>query len=287
MRVIPRAAPGVEKLGSVMSDPAGSFNAKAVYGQASRAYEDASSEFWAYLSTRTVDRIGLSPGQRVLDVACGTAPALIAAAERVGPRGRVVGLDYAEEMVALARTKILDRGLDNVEVRVGDMTSVDEVEVAYDAVMCVLGIFFVDDMAGVLRLLAGRARQGGGRVAVTVFGEHFFEPMRGVFVDAVRQVAPHVEVFEPWRRTENEAVLRSIIQAAGIRQVTIFTDDDVLPLQEPNDWWRIVMGSGLRHTVVAIGEEAAGEVRTRCETHILERGITELATRSRYAIATV
>jgi Methyltransferase domain len=150
MRVILRAAPGVEKLGSVMSDPAGSFNAKAVYGQASRAYEDASSEFWAYLSTRTVDRIGLSPGQRVLDVACGTGPALIAAAERVGPRGRVVGLDYAEEMVALARTKILDRGLDNVEVRVGDMTSVDEVEVAYDAVMCVLGIFFVDDMAGVL-----------------------------------------------------------------------------------------------------------------------------------------
>lgn len=187
-----------------MSDPAGRFDAKAVYGQAARAYEDASSEFWSYLSTRTVDRLELSPGQRVLDVACGTGPAVIAAAERVGPSGRVVGLDYAEEMVAIARAEVEEQGLGNVELHVGDMTNLDEADDAYDVVMCVLGIFFVDDMTGVLRQLAGQIKQEFGRIAVTVFGEHFFEPMREVFVDAVHQVAPHIEVVQPWRRTENE-----------------------------------------------------------------------------------
>jgi ubiquinone/menaquinone biosynthesis C-methylase UbiE len=270
-----------------MSDPTERFDAKAVYGKAARAYEDASSEFWSYLSTRTVDRLELSPGQRVLDVACGTGPATIAAAERVGPSGRVVGLDYAEEMVAIARAKVEDRGLGNVELRVGDMTALDEVDGAYDAVMCVLGIFFVDDMSGALRGFAGQVRVGSGRIAVTVFGEDFFEPMRGVFVDAVRQVAPHVEVVEPWRRTENETVLRSIVEAAEPRELTVVTDDDLRPLRAPGDWWRLVMGSALGHTVETLGDETAAEVRTRCESHIVESGITELRTRSRYAIATV
>ena len=269
-----------------MSDPPEGFDAKAVYGKAARAYEDASSEFWSYLSTRTVDRLELAPGQRVLDVACGTGPATIAAAERVGQSGRVVGLDYAEEMVAIARAKVEDRGLGNVELRVGDMTAL-EVDGEYDALMCVLGIFFVDDMSGALRGFAGQVRPGSGRIAVTVFGEDFFEPMRGVFVDAVRQVAPHVEVVEPWRRAESEAVLRSIVEAAEPRDLTVFTDDDLCPLRAPGDWWRLVMGSALGHTVETLGDETASEVRARCESHIVESGITELATRSRYAIASI
>jgi len=270
-----------------MGDSTEKFNAKAVYGQAARAYEDASLEFWSYLSARTVDRLKLSPGHRVLDVACGTGPSLIAAAERVGPSGRVVGLDYAEEMVAIAAAKVEERGLRNVELLVGDMTTLDEVHGPYDAVMCVLGIFFVNDMTGALRRIAGPARQPFGRIAVTVFGEHFFEPMRSVFVDAVRQVAPHVEVVQPWRRTEKEAVLRSIVEAAEPQDLTVFTDDDLRPLRAPSDWWRLVMGLGPSHTVETLGEEAAAEVRTRCESHIVESGITELATRSRFAIATL
>jgi hypothetical protein len=58
-------------------------------------------------------------------------------------------------------------------------------------------------------------------------------------------------------------------------------------LREPSDWWRLVTGSGLRQTVETLGEKAAAEVRARCENHIVESGITELATRSRFAIATL
>src|SRR5688572_11935206 len=126
-----------------MVDALGGFDPKATYDEGSRDYEDASREFWGYLSVRTVERLGLEPGQRVLDVPCGTGHSLIAAAEQVGPVGRAIGVDFAEQMLAIARDKVAASGLGNIDIRVGDMTQLDLPESPFDAVTCVLGIFFV------------------------------------------------------------------------------------------------------------------------------------------------
>ena len=115
-----------------MTGALGGFDPKATYDDASRDYEDASRDFWQYLSFRTVERLRLQPGERVLDVPCGTGPALMAAAERVGPTGRVVGLDYADRMLAIAREKVRASGVQNVEVHIGDMTAIAPPEKPYD-----------------------------------------------------------------------------------------------------------------------------------------------------------
>lgn len=195
-----------------MVEALGGFDPKATYDAASSEYEEASRDYWQYLSTRTVDRLRLRPGERVLDMPCGTGASLIAAADRVGPAGRVVGIDYAEQMLAIARDKVRARRLDNVEIHAGDMTAIRRPDEPYDAVSCVLGIFFVDDMAGLVRSFRNLVRPGIGRVAVTVFGERFFDPMRDVFVEAVAQAAPGLAVVQPWRRTEDAAVLRAIFE---------------------------------------------------------------------------
>jgi len=48
----------------------------------------------------------LEPGERVLDIACGTAPGVVEAARLVGEYGLVLGVDYAEQMLAIAREKV-------------------------------------------------------------------------------------------------------------------------------------------------------------------------------------
>lgn len=50
-----------------------------------------------------VERAGLAPGERVLDVACGTGVVTRLAAEKVGPDGRVAGLDVNAGMLEVAR----------------------------------------------------------------------------------------------------------------------------------------------------------------------------------------
>ena len=68
-----------------MADALGGFDAQAIYDEVSKDYEDASRQFWQYLSARTVERLDLQAGETVLDVPCGTGPSLLPAAERVGP----------------------------------------------------------------------------------------------------------------------------------------------------------------------------------------------------------
>lgn len=82
-------------------------NSHAATGQvgptAARVYQDffVPSLFGAWAEP-VADAAGLRPGQRVLDVGCGTGVHARAAARRVGPTGRVVGVDPNEGMLAVA-----------------------------------------------------------------------------------------------------------------------------------------------------------------------------------------
>jgi ubiquinone/menaquinone biosynthesis C-methylase UbiE len=263
----------------------GGFDPKQTYDAASTDYDDAARDYWAYLALRAIDRLALVTGERVLDVPCGTGFGLVAAAERVGPTGRVVGLDYAEQMLAIAERRVAEAGLGNVELRSGDMTAIDPPDEPFDALVCALGVFFAEDMKGLIESFVELVSARSGRVAVSVFGEQFVEPMRSVFVDAVHAVVPGFDVVQPWSRTEREDVLRSLFDGVSDVDLVISTDRHRLVLPSSDDWWRIVMGSGLRRTVTEIGEEAATRVRRRCDDFIEDYDVSEVVSLSRYAVA--
>jgi ubiquinone/menaquinone biosynthesis C-methylase UbiE len=267
-----------------VSKPLGEFDPKVTYDAAARDYEYASRDYWQFLSVRTVDRLGLRPGERVLDAACGTGPALIPAATAVGPGGSVVGVDYAGQMLAIARDKVSQSGLSNIKLVAGDMTSLDYPEESFDTVMSVLGIFFADDMPETVRSFWRMVRPGG-RLGITVLGRKFFDPMRDVFVEAVGKERPDLEVVQPWRRTEDFDTFQRVFVDAGLEDVTIYSEVERLPLGAPDDWWRIVLGTGLRRTATQLDPKASDRVRDACLSFIRENHVKELLLDAHYAIA--
>ena len=109
--------------------------AAATYNAAADRYDDPANSFWERFGRATVERLRLSPGARVLDVCCGSGASALPAAETVGSKGFVLGIDLAEGLLRLARAKAAARGLSNVEFRVGDMLDLRLPEAPFDAVI--------------------------------------------------------------------------------------------------------------------------------------------------------
>ena len=122
------------------------LTAEKTYNAAADNYDAEPMAFLDRYGRRTVERLSLPRGARVLDVCCGSGNSALPAADAVGAKGKVLAVDLADEMLALGRTKAQAAGLRCVEFRRADMTALGFPDNHFDAVVCVFGIFFVPDM---------------------------------------------------------------------------------------------------------------------------------------------
>jgi ubiquinone/menaquinone biosynthesis C-methylase UbiE len=232
--------------------------AATTYNAASDFYDHPANTFWRRYGRRTVERLRLAPDDRVLDVCCGSGASAIPAAETAGS---VVGVDLAENLLALARSKAEQRGLTNIEFRSGDMTQLPFDDGSFDVVVCVFGIFFVPDMEAALRELK-RVLRNGGRLAITTWGPRFFEPASTAFWESVRSVRPDLyKGFNPWDRISEVDAVYSLLTAAGLENVEAVAESDSQPVNSPEDWWAMIMGSGYRGTIAQL--DPADQERVR------------------------
>jgi SAM-dependent methyltransferase len=112
-----------------------------------------------------IDRIGLHPGDRVLDLGCGPLGVLDLLAERVGPAGQVVGLDREARYLAIARQELDARGFTGVELMVSDATGTALEPGSFDLVHERLVLNNVPQPDAVLAEMV-RLTRPGGHVAV-------------------------------------------------------------------------------------------------------------------------
>lgn len=90
-------------------------NDQAAYHEHAGSYERDTAAFQPYRRA-VVEALPLRPGEVVLDVGCGTGLCCGLLQEKVGPEGKVVGIEGSPEMAAVARENIAREGWDNVTV---------------------------------------------------------------------------------------------------------------------------------------------------------------------------
>jgi SAM-dependent methyltransferase len=114
----------------------------------------------------------LSPGERVADVGCGNGAMTIDAARRVGPDGRVLGIDISTPMLGLARRRAKEAGLGNVEFVEADAQVHPFGGGSLDAIFSRFGVMFFDDPEAAFANLAGALRPRG-RIAFACWQDLF------------------------------------------------------------------------------------------------------------------
>jgi ubiquinone/menaquinone biosynthesis C-methylase UbiE len=260
--------------------------AATAYNAASDHYDDPANSYWERYGRRTVERLNLKSGSRGLDVCCGSGASAIPAAEAVGSTGSVLGVDLAENLLALGRQKAQQRGLTNIEFRLGDMLNMGLPEAHFDAVICVFGIFFVPDVVAATREL-WQLVAPSGELAITTWGPGWVEPMCTSFWNAVREVRPDLyRGFNPWDRITDPNQLRSVLTDAGVNDPDVVPEAGTQPLRSPDDWWLIALGSGLRGTIDALDPDDQEYVRQQNLEYARNAGVREVETNVIYAVAT-
>ena len=142
-----------------------------------RKHDERFRRVTAPVTQRLLEAAGVAPGQRVLDIACGTGEPALPAARIVGPAGHVLATDLAPEMLEVARERAEAQGIGNVEFRLADGEELDVEAEAFDAATCRWGIMFMPEPLRCLGQLF-RALRSGGRVAFAAWGS----PDRNPFI---------------------------------------------------------------------------------------------------------
>ena len=131
------------------------------YRQAEQERLQQQARQLAHESSWLFDQIGVARGARVVEIGCGPHGCLELLAERVGPSGRVVGVERSEDAVALARKLVSERGLANVEVLEGDARSTGLPRASFDLATARLVLVNVPQPQQIVAEAAALVRAGG------------------------------------------------------------------------------------------------------------------------------
>ncbi|MBT2322281.1 methyltransferase domain-containing protein [Variovorax paradoxus] len=156
------------------------------------------------------------PGERVLDVACGTGLVAFEAARTVGPAGSVLGVDLSGGMVDAARQRAWPNALSNVRFARMDAEALALPDASFELVLCALGLMYLPDPAQALREMR-RVLRPGGRIALAVWGERSHCGWSAVFPIVDAEVAS--EVCPLFFRLGQEDTLARLCAGAGFSAI--------------------------------------------------------------------
>ncbi len=127
----------------------------------------------------------------------------------------------------------------------------------------------------------------GGQLAITTWGSDFFAPVYAVWREAVRTERPDLyTAFNPWDRINSAEQLQQLMQDSGVQDAAIVPESGSQAFQSPQDWWTVVLGSGLRGTVDAMDVATATRVRDLTVGWARDHGVSAMETNVIYAVAT-
>lgn len=205
------------------------------------------------------------PGERVLDVACGTGIVARLAAERVGPTGTVVGLDINGGMLAVARAATPSSAAIDWHEAPADASALPSS--AFDVVACQMGLQFFPDKVAALREMH-RVLAPGARIVLNVPGptpEPFI-----IFAEALaRHIKPELAPFvHQVFSLHDTAEVTALLTEVGLTGATAEPATRTLTLPPPAEFlWQYVRSTPLAAPVA----EADDAARAALERDITAR----------------
>ena len=178
---------------------------------------------------RAADRAELASGDAALDVCCGTGDLALELARRVGPAGRVVGSDFSERMLDLAREKPVPGAAAKPIFEWADALDLPYDDVGFDAVTVGFGVRNLSDLGRGIAEMA-RVLKPGGRLVILEITQPTRPPLSTFFSVWFDRIVPLIGRFagdsaaysylpESVKRFPSPAGLAAIMDGAGLERI--------------------------------------------------------------------
>jgi ubiquinone/menaquinone biosynthesis C-methylase UbiE len=217
------------------------------------------------LANELIRLAALRPGERVLDVACGTGIVARLASQQVGSNGAVAGLDINPGMLEVARSSTpADMSIEWYESNAEDMSLPDE---AFDVALCQHSLQFMTDKRAALQEMR-RVLAPGGRLILNLPG-----PTAKPFAVLAEAMERHISaeaagfvnhIFSLHDATE----IQQLLTKAAFHSIAVQAHNKLLTLPPPKEFlWQYVYSTPLAGVVANVDED----VLTALEREVVEK----------------
>lgn len=264
----------------------------SLFDQLSMVYDAVEVPFFRPIAASLVQLLAPRPGERVLDLGCGTGAATLALAAAVGPGGSVTAVDVSAGMLDVLDRAISDANVTQASTHRADVSDPDPAWGTFDVVAASLVLFFLPDPLLALRRWTDRVTPGG-RIGISTFG-----PQDDVWraVDAL--FTPYLPPQMLDARTSgtvgpfaDDAGVEQLFRSAGIDQVRTETRPVTVTFQDVGHWHRWSMSTGQRQMWQLIPESERPAFTDRAaallEAARAATGRIELVQQVRYTVGVI
>ena len=210
------------------------------------------------ISNHLVESAGIKPGDRVLDIATGIGEPAVTAAHRVGPDGRVVAIDQAPQMLAIAEARATAEGLQNIEFLEKDAEELDLPEESFDVVLCRQGLQYLPSLGRTLERVQ-RLLTPGGRLAAATWGEPskvlYISLAMGTVRRCLQVPPPQPGILGPFSLSDPNALEKTFTNA-GFTDVQSNRLNVTFEWGSPGDYTRFIQAIGAPVRALMASESA-------------------------------
>jgi hypothetical protein len=244
------------------------LQSRAAWGAVAPGWYSQREELWKAsrpVSEWLVRRLDPKPGDTVLELAAGLADTGLMAARLVGESGRAIVTDFTTEMVAAARRRAEELGVQNAEFRVLDAERMDLKTESVDGVLCRWAYMLMIDPSAAFAETR-RVLRPGGRLAFSVWAARERNPALSL-VGGVLESQGHIPPPDPEAPSAfamaDPGYIRELVVGAGFAEPEIEEVTFRWPFVEQDAYWRYVTDTSASSSPIlrALSPEVQNKVR--------------------------
>ncbi|MGE0623187.1 MAG: class I SAM-dependent methyltransferase [Pseudomonadales bacterium] len=238
-----------------------------LYDRASPIYDQVGSRQFSRFGNRLVELMGIQPRASVLDVGVGRGANLFPAAKRVGPKGRVVGIDISQGMLNEVDVAIRNMALTQASVKQMDGAALDFADETFDHLLCGYTIFWFNDLSQALKGFH-RVLRTDGSLGISMFGGG--DPRWAWYEELLRQYGDKYVKFTSLGGNDvngKPEVLREALRNSGFYDERILIESFEIVQTSPEGWWEEKWAHGSRAAL----EQMPPDIRDRFKTDAMAK----------------